>query len=377
MNLRYVLHRKFAQKFIPDFIRSVNQYFESAPDPEIRQIQKEQFDQILSDLEKIAERTYTTLGRHTIIEQFELIVYARLMKSDYLKLRIDGLKGVNNVIRQVIHKQKKTLTEDYILHWIHNNQLLEEVVGVKRHQQVLGRASPLLQFMYKKSSLDTKTLESLWELTNDELLRNDLFKILCAIEFDLDSKELEFFATKIANMEYSKITEDTLRLIYKSCKSKPNTKYAQILLDIAFNNKCNLSESALKNYLELIKSLPYDPYKKDILVNCMHRKMSVMSLRLIKGILEQCDNCSEVINELNLFEVFFNEIHMDLQSTKEKITFLGYLLENSKVDYRLPIKYYYELWEILIVDKENPEVLFEFLSNIASSASSVLCYVID
>eukprot|EP00826_Nyctotherus_ovalis_P007306 TRINITY_DN11811_c0_g1_i3.p1 TRINITY_DN11811_c0_g1~~TRINITY_DN11811_c0_g1_i3.p1 ORF type:complete len:175 (-),score=40.22 TRINITY_DN11811_c0_g1_i3:13-537(-) len=141
-------------------------------------------------------------------------------------------------------------------------KIAEELVGPKKHQQILQRSSALLQFIYSNLGFDERTLEELWEFTKDELLRKDLFKILCEIAFPLHSPELKFFAGKIITMDPSEITEEALNVIFEPYKSPNHTneqllKYADMMAEMAFSGRYSLeiSESALQKYAGMVSSL--------------------------------------------------------------------------------------------------------------------------
>ena len=392
-------------------------FFDTAPDLEIRKIQKDRFERILINMENILKRVYTVVERYRILEQFELTMYTLFLKSNYLQLRIDGLKGINDFCKNTSKGFTRSITEAALLKWIDGKKIVDELFGARKHQQILQRSAPLLRFIYDKSAFSTSILESLWDLAKDEQLRQDLFRVFCEIGFPLHSPELEFFANKISTMPPSEVTEEALDVIYEAYRSPTKTteqllKYANLIAGIAFNEKYPLGicEKALNKYAEMISSLEYNPYKKGFLLNCIKDMLgtnhnSMFALKLIRKFLNQCiggtliglpNTRASVIDflttEANLLQVFFdnfewyykqakegNVAHRDRYShsdnINERVDFLAYLLTNCAPSYRMPIEYYYKIWYMLYeapISPDDSQLLFSFLKFIASDSVSVI-----
>jgi len=412
-----MLHRKFLQNFIPRFSKAVEKFFLSVPDPEIRKMKKERLDNILKDMDKLLNRVYTVMDKHKFLEHFELNMCTRFLKSNYLQVRIDGLKGINDILRNENKGSTRSIRKEDLVDWAMQEKIVEELIGPKKHQQILQRSSALLQFIYSNLGFDKSTLEELWEFTKDELWRKDLFKILCEIAFPLHSPELEFFANKIITMDSSEVTKEALTVIFESYKTPNHTneqllKYANIMEMIAFSENYSLetSEDALQKYAEMVSPLDYDPYKKDILLHNIKERITknkyvILSLKLIRSILNQCiddttvgltntraDVINYLITEANFVQAFFDNLEWYYNTVKEeeklidrydhqfnmaeRIEFLSYLLTNCKPSYRLPIKYYYKLWDMLYespVSEGDLDILFIFLRYITSN-STLVCF---
>jgi len=412
-----MLHRKFAMEYIPKFINAVIKFFENAPDVEIRKIQKERFDRILLNILNLVRRVYTPLERFKITETFELSMYTLFIKSNYLQLRIDGIKGINDYCRNVEKGYARYFNEAALLKWFSSHQIVDELFSSRRHQQILQRSGQFLKFLYEKSAFTPKIVEDLWELSKDEQLRSDLFKILCEIGFPLHSSELNFFANKIANMDPNEITEDALDVIYEAYRNPNKTteqllKYANIISQIAFNEKCSIeiSERALTKYAEMISVLEYDPYRKEILIKCVNEMLgknqnSILAIKLLLKLLAQFIGSSisstdipitraNVIqflaDNVKIIEVLFANFENYLNQAKmlsktnpnftvekyshainlqERIDFLGYILTNCAPTFKLKIEFYYKLWDILHENSVFPNdtiILFNFLKTISS-----------
>jgi hypothetical protein len=417
-----MLHRKFAQHFIPRFQAAVLAFFESAPDLEIRKIQKDRFDRILVNLENLLQRVYTVVEKYRIMEHFELSMYTLFIKSNYLQLRIDGLKGINDFCKSATKGRTRSVTEASLLKWIEKRKLVDELFGTRKHQQLLQRSAPLLRFLYDRSAFTEKVLENLWDLTKDEQLRQDLFKVLCEIGLPLHSPELAFFADKIVAMPPEEVSEEALDVIYEAYRNPNKTteqllKYADMIAGIAFGEGYPLviSEKALAKYAEMVSPLEYDPHKKELIAKTVKEMIgknhhSLLGIKLLRKYLNQCVGASVagltttrtaviewLVSDENLLKVVFDnfewyyekareekkmkgegeiliERYTHVENVHERVDFLGYLLTNCAPSYRMPIEYYYKLWKMMYEEPVSPDdsqVLFIFLKFIASDSASV------
>lgn len=407
-----MFHRKFLQFFLPKFSAAVVQFFRRVPDPEIRKMKRERLDSILQDMNRLLHRVYTVIYKYEFLEHLELLVCTRFLKSNYLQVRIDGLKGINDILKGVGKRAMRALKEGDLVDWVVREKIVEELIGPKKHQQILQRSSALLQFIYSNLGFDEHTLGELWEFTKDELLRKDLFKILCEIAFPLHSPELEFFANKITAMDPSEITEEALNVIFEPYKSPNHTneqllKYADMMATIAFsgNYSLEISESALQKYAKMVSPLDYEPYKKSILVRyvrttIVENSRVVLSLKLIRTLLNQlvddssvglpntrADVIAQLVDETKLIQAFFDNFEWYYEKVRgkeeetvdgyshshnmiERIEFVSYLLTNCAASYRLPLKHYYKLWDMLYefpVCADDSDLLFILLRCITSS----------
>ncbi len=294
-----VMHRKFAQTYVPEFKEAVTGYFEWAPDLEIRKVQKDRVDKIMSNLECLLRRVYTVVEKYRILETFELSLDTLFLKSNYLQLRIDGLKGINDICRNTVKGLSRSLTEQFLADWIREHKVLDELFGPRKHQQILQRSATLIRFVFDHGERDVKLLESLWDYTADEQLRPDTFRVICEIGFPIQSSELEFFAKRIVAMGPGEICEEALDVLYEPHRSPTKTveqllKYAGMLFSIGFRPDYPLaiSEKAVARYTEMIGCLDYDPYKKEVLVKCVNEmlkqgKNSVLALKLMRRVINQ------------------------------------------------------------------------------------------
>jgi len=270
------LHRQFAVGYIPELQEAIINYFENAPDSEVRKIQRDRLDKIIKNLCNLLKRAYPIKERHRIIEHFSLSISTIMFKSNYLQVRIDGLKILNFIIKDVEKSLSHTITANDLAEWLKKQEILEEVLGPKKHPQILQRSNYLISFLYDQHLLDEKALEKMWLLTSDESFQQEVFKVLQEISFAPDSSEFAFFAQKISEMNPLALNEKALNVICEGRKMAEKLpelllKYADILAKIAFedNYPIAISEKALNKYITMLTDLPFDPFKCDVLKKCI------------------------------------------------------------------------------------------------------------
>ena len=271
------MHRKFAQGYIPRLQQAVIGYFETAPDVEVRKVQKERLDKTLKNLENLLRRVYSVVERCKIVERFELSMCTILLKSNYLQRRIDGLKGINDIVKFVVKGISRTLTPAFMAEWLTKRDIIDELLGPKKHLQTFQRSAQILSFLHERKLMDLKMMESLWNNTKDEQFAQDTFRVIKEISLPLSSPELEFFAGKIVAMPSAELCEEALDILYEPYKTAEKTveqlmKYAEMLASIAFRPDCPvaMAEKALNKYADMVTALPFDPNKKALLARCVN-----------------------------------------------------------------------------------------------------------
>lgn len=326
-----MLQRGFVQEYIPKLQGAMIAYLLECPEQEIRKIEKEQFDRICKNLDTLLQRVYTVYERYKIMENFQLSMNAIVFKSQYLQRRIQGIKALNDICKNVKFGFTRVIDQDLLADWLERNNILKNLFGPHKHQQILQRSGPIVKFLYEKAKLkNPEDLNMILEYTKDEQLRPDVYKVLSEISFPLKSPALDYFAQKIATLGPSEICEEALDVIYEPTRYASNNaeeivKLANVLFGIAFRKDypVAISEKALNKYAEMVTVLEFDPDKKNILKHCLEDKImknenSVIALKLLRKIINQffindipgTNNTRAIIikwliEENNFFEEFF------------------------------------------------------------------------
>jgi hypothetical protein len=254
-------------------------------DTEVRKLEREYLDKINVHLNNLLRRVYTVLEREKIIELLELMLCTILLQSDYLQRQIDGLKGFNEMIKRV--ERVSMMSEEFLLNWIKEHKIIDEIFVKRKHQQILQRSVPIVIFIYEQQLLTIDIMEKIWENVKDDQFKDDIFKVIKEASFPMGSKELDFFITKIAELNSSMISEEALNVIFEARKGgekspKKLINYSDIMQKIMLESSypLSISEKALEKYAGMIAELPFEPYKKQILENCVNEMIEKVMLVL-------------------------------------------------------------------------------------------------
>ena len=350
-------------------------FFDSVSEIELKKVDKDRFEIFIQSLHKIFSRVYTTWETYKIIEQLELNIYGLLFKSNYLQAQIDGIKGINNIVKKTINKQTKYISEDWLIDWILKRNIIETLFNSNEHLQLIERSVVIIRFLHGKKRLENSYLGLIWKLIQDEQFKSELFKLLNEIGFHINSQELNFFITKIISMHPAEISEEAVNVIYEAHRNiniEQLLKLSNTMLQVIFREEYSVRiiESALNKYKEMINKIPYEPYKKDILLNCLKNiktKNNILSFKIIRIILKQCDKetINNILKETDILQVILNsftqhytEKYNYSMNVNERLGLLNYIMAMKSC--KIPIEYYYELWDVLY--EKDTEALYKFIS---------------
>ena len=406
-----MLNKKFILSFITKLIDAIVHYIELFPDTEIREIQGAQFDNLFIDIEKLLERTHHDWTKCMICEGIQVNMAIRFIKSNYLQSRIEGLKKLNELISNHKYKNIRSFERKELIRSIKKHDVITEIIGLRKHSQLLSRAAILIQFLHDQSELDDKTFETLWDITKDNVLRKDVIDIFNKVKFSLNSKELEFLTAQICSIDPKKVTLNELKIIFNAFKFQTEItealrKNSNVIYDIIFNEKypIKISGTALKSYSKMLLRLDYQTFKKGIILSCIenidkHNRNSILSFELIGIIVDhlpilkyKTEIIDNLIEENDLISIFCNNFawyHKTVKENKElmidrhnhsmniekRLHFLTYVVNTST--HKFPINYYYELWRMLFEDPisiEDTTEYLDFLNDISSNTENVFLY---
>jgi len=280
-----LFHRKFACEYIPKVKDAVVECLKAIHSTEVRKLERDCLDKIGFHLSNLLRRVYTVFEREKIIDLLELILCTIMLQSDYLQRQIDGLKGLNEMMKKV--KRSIMINEKFLLNWIKEHKIIDEIFGKRKHQQILQRSVPIVIFIYEQQLLTADIMEKIWENVKDDQFKDDIFKVIKEAAFPMGSKELNFFITKIAELNPSMVSEEALDVIFEARKGNEKSpkefiKYSDIMQKITLESSypLSVSEKALEKYAGMIADLPFEPYKKGILKKCINEMIEKVNLGL-------------------------------------------------------------------------------------------------
>jgi ubiquitin carboxyl-terminal hydrolase 34 len=109
-----------------------------APDKCLRDINRDKFDVVLRSIDNMQKRNLTKDERDRESELFKLEICLLCLKSGYLERRIQGIKDLNQLIRNNMIKISKTIPNAVLIQWLKDNDVFSIMFDPKKtHLQIV------------------------------------------------------------------------------------------------------------------------------------------------------------------------------------------------------------------------------------------------
>lgn len=150
-------------------------------------------------------------------EQVQLDFAFRLLTSDVLEKRINGMNELQDVINRVRPRQyagqrdamPSRLTPEFMVEWLETNKIIPLALGRGSHEQVVKRSPPILKFLASNNSLTVNHINLLWSNATEK--HEELVRIV----YDT-----------LADVAQS-LSETQLDALYDRIKEKPLAEYQE------------------------------------------------------------------------------------------------------------------------------------------------------
>lgn len=119
------------------------------------------------------------------MEVFKMRFIKKCLESQFLERRIQGIKDLNEVVKDatLMHKGDET---QKIIQWILENGVLNTIWEPKKtHEQIVKRSEDILSCFLKADLLTEPLLEMFWSLTKSDY-KLEVFKILNNVDYYLE-----------------------------------------------------------------------------------------------------------------------------------------------------------------------------------------------
>lgn len=114
-NCSAVLHRDFAQDYIPKLWKAVWENILKSPDSNIRNFSKEKIEGLCKEFDSLLKRVYSVPEKQEMVETFNLEVSLMCFETDFLERKLQGIKAILDIIRQIKYGNTKFLTNAYLV----------------------------------------------------------------------------------------------------------------------------------------------------------------------------------------------------------------------------------------------------------------------
>ena len=114
-NCHSVFHREFALEYIPKLKKAAWESVLKSPDSNIRNFSKEKIESITNAFDLLLKRVYSIPEKQEMIETFNLEISLMCFETDFLERKLQGIKSILDIIKQIKYGNTKFLTNAYLV----------------------------------------------------------------------------------------------------------------------------------------------------------------------------------------------------------------------------------------------------------------------
>ncbi len=274
-----VYHRTFVKCFVQPFVGCMLRYLTGIPEDDMKNLKKDRLEDALLHLEHLMRRVFSVRQRTEETIRLRAGIGLRLLRSELLERRIEGIRLISETCRLVKFSQSSTSAggqshEIALLNKVLQvPQIIEQVFGRWSHIQLIQRSTEILNFLLMYNSLSKPELEVLWECClRDEQSKVEVYKVINE-SLSCLSKEtvIAFLVEKFVKMPPSQLRSVDLSLLFEF-EHKFTRLPAEVLgqaLDLMWNvslrkeeytgTSADAREQSLEKFCEVVSSMYYVP----------------------------------------------------------------------------------------------------------------------
>ena len=132
----------------------------------MRDINQKLVGDVFTAYETMLKRIVTKQEANQESESFKLALCVKLMKSELLEARINGIRNFNDILeKNRSYSTTKTLSVEFLVDWITKNGVLDVILDPKRtHQQLVERSEEVYMFLLREKQASDEILLKWWNL---------------------------------------------------------------------------------------------------------------------------------------------------------------------------------------------------------------------
>lgn len=226
-NCRAIIDEEYAKEMAEEVQQLVLQRLENMTDDEMKDLDKSTIHDLLTE---IREFLLIALDDHAVDEKLETVKLSmalRFLSSSNMKKRLNGINEIKTIIEMTsdhMHRgwrdddsprRAKWLKPEFLCNWIHENRLLELLLGESSHIEVVKRSTTVLKFLSLQKQLTMEHLDLLWKCQEGkhEATVMGVFETIIEISIDLSIEALDYIYSKIETIPLKKYNVHTLNFV--------------------------------------------------------------------------------------------------------------------------------------------------------------------
>jgi ubiquitin carboxyl-terminal hydrolase 34 len=116
-----IYHKEFIAEYGPKVVEISKQKLRETPERELRDVRRERIEGIIKGIDNVLRRLESKEEREKQTEILKLEVILMCLKSSFLERRIQGIRDLNTIIRNVRMFNNKSFTPLFLIEWMQTN----------------------------------------------------------------------------------------------------------------------------------------------------------------------------------------------------------------------------------------------------------------
>ena len=134
----FIYHKDFVAEYIPNFVTVCKKRLREAPEKSLRDVRREKIESIIKSIDNMQRRLLPKDEREKETEILRLEVALMCLKSSFLERRIQGIRDLNQIIKNNRMFASKNFSSKYLIEWFHDNQVFSILFDAKKtHLQIV------------------------------------------------------------------------------------------------------------------------------------------------------------------------------------------------------------------------------------------------
>ena len=228
-----------------------------------------------------------------MIETFNLDISLLCFESNFLERKIQGLKSLLEIMKNIKYNNVKFLNTQIINTIIEKNHLFEKIYGVNGHIELIKRSSDFLKYMINENLITSDQLDIIWASTKTGVteVKLSIYKVLSEIGLNLKIDQLDFIISKVSEIPPNELIADEIELVYElsrfslraSSFTKKSRNFYWNIISESKSFSPEILDLALNKFCDIMKSWELRDERYGVLIDCVSNfeRVIIFSKQLI------------------------------------------------------------------------------------------------
>lgn len=119
------------------------------------------------------------------------------LKSSFLERRIQGIRDLNQIIKNNRMFSNKNFTSQFLIEWMENNGVFSILFDQKKtHLQLVNRCTDIFKLLLQENMFTPQLMEMFWSLAKSDY-KFEIYKIINDSSFYLKQEHINYFFDQI------------------------------------------------------------------------------------------------------------------------------------------------------------------------------------